>query len=301
MRLSVIIPTLNAEKQIGLLLSKLYDQTLPPYEIIVVDSSSDDKTRAIAESAGAKVLVIPRNDFRHGRTRNEAVKRAEGDILIFLTQDALPANDEMLSHLTAPLKDPLVGASYGRHVPKPTDSPVEQFVRFFNYPPASRIQSWELLPEVGIKALFFSNVCSAIKKDIFEEIHGFPENVVVAEDFYFAAKLLSSGYKIAYTSRAEVIHSHNYTLSSLFRRYFDVGAAFSEMRPLLSDGILQNEGKRFVINCLHFLRRNQQYRYLPQALVHICVKWLAFQLGSKSSYFPKKVKKWLSMHPHYWE
>ncbi|RLB36056.1 MAG: glycosyltransferase family 2 protein, partial [Deltaproteobacteria bacterium] len=102
MKLSVIIPTLNAEKQIGLLLSKLYDQTLPPYEIIVVDSSSDDKTRAIAESAGAKVLVIPRNDFRHGRTRNEAAKRAEGDILIFLTQDALPANDEMLSHLTAP-------------------------------------------------------------------------------------------------------------------------------------------------------------------------------------------------------
>ena len=59
MKVSVIIPTLNAEKFIGNLLKNLIKvQTLKPNEIIVIDSSSQDKTVKIAKSYGCKTVII---------------------------------------------------------------------------------------------------------------------------------------------------------------------------------------------------------------------------------------------------
>ena len=59
MKVSVIIPTLNAEKFIGNLLKNLIKvQTLKPDEIIVIDSSSQDKTVEIAKSYGCKTVII---------------------------------------------------------------------------------------------------------------------------------------------------------------------------------------------------------------------------------------------------
>lgn len=90
MKISVIIPTLNCENVIGLLLEKLWNQTIKPLEVIVIDSESDDNTREIARKAGANVIEIKRKDFNHGGTRNLAAEHSAGDILVFLTQDALP-------------------------------------------------------------------------------------------------------------------------------------------------------------------------------------------------------------------
>jgi len=59
MKVSVIIPTLNAEKFIGNLLKNLIEvQTLKPDEIIVIDSSSQDRTVEIAKSYGCKTIII---------------------------------------------------------------------------------------------------------------------------------------------------------------------------------------------------------------------------------------------------
>ena len=70
MKVSVIIPTLNAEKFIGNLLKNLIKvQTLKPNEIIVIDSSSQDKTIKIAKSYGCKTIVIKKEEFNHGGTR----------------------------------------------------------------------------------------------------------------------------------------------------------------------------------------------------------------------------------------
>ena len=64
MRYSVIIPTLNGEKQIGSLLETLQTQSLPPSQILVVDSQSDDATVEHAQSvAGVRVEMIRRQDL----------------------------------------------------------------------------------------------------------------------------------------------------------------------------------------------------------------------------------------------
>lgn len=88
--ISIIIPTLNEEKNIGAALSGLRD--IPDIEIIVVDGGSDDQTVSIAKSCGAQVISAP-----PGRAcqMNKGAKTANGDILLFLHGDTiLPAGFE---------------------------------------------------------------------------------------------------------------------------------------------------------------------------------------------------------------
>ena len=99
MTISVIIPTLNAAQHLQPLLSRLREQSFPPDEILVVDSASTDGTAALAQSLGARVISIPRESFDHGGTRHLAATEARGDLLLFLTQDALPADDSYIRNL----------------------------------------------------------------------------------------------------------------------------------------------------------------------------------------------------------
>ena len=93
---SVIIPTYRAGAALGELLERLWSQTLRPREIIVIDSDSRDGTAELARSLGAIVYEIDQRDFDHGGTRNEAASRAGGEVLVFMTQDAMPASGDLL-------------------------------------------------------------------------------------------------------------------------------------------------------------------------------------------------------------
>lgn len=79
MRVSVIVPTLNAGAWIVPLLQALRTQSLRPEEVLVVDSDSTDGTAALARRHGAQVLAICRERFDHGATRDWALRaRATG-------------------------------------------------------------------------------------------------------------------------------------------------------------------------------------------------------------------------------
>jgi rhamnosyltransferase len=220
--ISVIIPTHNAEPYINGLLKSLSEQTAS-CEIIVIDSSSRDNTIRIADSYKVKTRIIVKGEFDHGGTRNLAVKEARGDILVFLTQDAIPANEYFLEKLIQPLADPQIAATYGRQIPRSDAKPTEKFTRSFNYPETPLLKDMNSISELGIKTFFFSNVCSAVRKSQFEKLRGFTEKVIMNEDMLLAGKLIKKGYKIAYAPEAVVIHSHNYSWLMQFRRYFDIG------------------------------------------------------------------------------
>ena len=89
MRISVIIPTKDAENSLYKLLLSIKSQSLNPAEIIIVDSSSKDNTVEIACKLGANVIKIKEEEFDHGRARNLGASNATGDILVFMTQDVI--------------------------------------------------------------------------------------------------------------------------------------------------------------------------------------------------------------------
>lgn len=222
--LSVVIPTLNAEDEIDSLLDTIEAQSLKPLDILVVDSSSDDGTVGeVAKHPCVNLVRIERKEFNHGSTRDMALRRSAGELVCFLTQDAVPASNLYLERLVAPfLVDDSIALVTGRQLPKADARRFEQLVRKFNYPNVPSVRSKSDLPKYGIKTFFASDTCSAYRRTAYLECGGF-DHVNTNEDMLMAAKFIASGMKVAYEPRAEVYHSHNLTPSQQFARNRAVG------------------------------------------------------------------------------
>ena len=127
-RVSILLVTKNGARYLAEMLDSIGRQRggFQVEEIIGVDSGSRDGSVEILRRAGARVLTIPAPAFGHGTTRNLAASHAQGDYLVFLTQDATPANADWLENLLAPVvADPLVVGAYSRHTPRPSCHPME--------------------------------------------------------------------------------------------------------------------------------------------------------------------------------
>ena len=297
--ISVIIPTHNAERHIHGLLTSLKSQSVRS-EIIVIDSSSSDNTIAIADTFNVKTKIIIKSSFDHGGTRNLAVTLATGDIIVFLTQDAMPANKYFLEKLTKLLEDPGIAATYGRQIPRADAKPAEKFSRSFNYPEIPILKDRNSISELGIRTFFFSNVCSAIRKREFEELGGFTEKVIMNEDMLMAGKLIQNGYKIAYVPEATVIHSHNYSWLQQFRRYFDIGVFLKNNSRNLDNAKPDNVGARFLIEGVASLFKNRNFVWMPYVIGEAVSKYLGYKFGQHYSLIPNHLRKRLSMHSNYW-
>lgn len=299
MKVSVIIPTLNCEKTIEDLLKRLKNQTQKADEIIIVDSESNDDTAKIAEKEGAKVIKIKRRDFDHGGTRNFAVENSTGDAIIFLTQDALPYDEYFIENIVAPLKNSDVAAAYGRQIADEKAIPTEKFARLFNYPDKEFIKSKGNINELKIKAFFFSNVCSAIRRKQFEQVGRFPSKTIMNEDMVIASRLILSGYKIVYAPNAKVIHYHNYSPIKQFRRNFDIGVFFSENSLILKYGKAEGEGIKFLKDEIKFLWHSDK-KWIVYAVVDAIFRYSGYQCGLKHKFIPLFIKKRISMNLNYW-
>lgn len=299
--ISVVLPTYRAAPYLRPWLEAISQQTLCPLEVIVIDSSSTDGTEQIASNAGCIVKVVPKTEFNHGGTRNLGANMARGEILVFMTQDALPVDETFLEALTLPIRKGEVAAAYARQLPYPDTPPPEAFARGFNYPAESQVKSLEDLPRLGMKTFFFSNVASAIDREVFEQLGGFPEHVIMNEDMHFAAKLLMSGRKIAYQAEAKVFHSHDYRLGQQFRRNFDIGVSMTQARGWPRGTSAGGEGARFALGQLGFLLSRGRWRWVPRTLAELGLKYFAFQLGWRQHWLPLGLKRMLSLHRQYWD
>lgn len=245
--LSVVIPTLNAAAEIDTLLGLLESQTLRPREILVVDSSSDDDTAAkVVNHSEVELIIIDRKDFNHGSTRDMALLRTAGDFVCFLTQDAVPASNEYLANLVAPmLHDETIALVSGRQLPKADARRFEQLVRGFNYPDTPSVRGKDDLQKYGIKTFFASDVCSCYRRDAYLACGGF-DVVNTNEDMLMAARFVAAGYKVAYEPKAEVYHSHNLTPKEQYARNRAVGQFLEEHADDLVHASEIGEGGKLV-------------------------------------------------------
>lgn len=301
MVIKVVIPTYNASSYIENQLNLLNNQTFKPSEILVIDSSSSDGTRDMALRLGARVVVIRKEEFSHGKTRNMAIHLLdETDVVIFMSQDAVPKDRFLLEKLVDALGERVV-ASYARHVPREDAKPTEFAYRLFNYPDRGIEKGKELLKSLGVRTFFFSNVCSAIKFDVFKEVGGFPEDVAVAEDLVFAAKLVKKGYKIAYVPEACVYHSHNFGPIYYFRRYFDLGRSLRNYYWIVSNNHIGDHSKGILKEQLKFILRNRKILWIPYWILEGFLKFLGFQIGLRSHILPRNLVNLISLYPDFAE
>lgn len=298
---AVIIPTLDGGEVWLRSLNALRQQTPPPAYVLVIDSGSTDGTDKATEQAGYELIRISKGEFDHGGTRQAAAERLAGyDILVYLTQDAVLASSDALAHLVAPFADSRVGTTYGRQLPKPDANAIEAHARFFNYPPQPNIRTLADKAHMGIKVSFTSNSFAAYRAAALAAVRGFPESLILGEDMVVAARMLQSGWAVAYVAEAQVWHSHKYTLLQEFKRYFDIGVMHQDQAWILKEfGKPEGEGGRFVRSELQCLVTHAPW-LIPSAIFRTAAKYLGYKLGQRSSHLPISVNKKLSMHKGFW-
>src|SRR3989344_4324764 len=117
MTASVIIRTYNEEQRLLQCLQAVFSQqTTFPFEVIVVDSESTDKTLSIASRFPVKILHIPKKEFTYGKALNIGGEAAEGQYLVFLSGDAVPENERWLGNLIRNFDVPDVAGGYGKQI-----------------------------------------------------------------------------------------------------------------------------------------------------------------------------------------
>jgi rhamnosyltransferase len=301
-RTGFVIPTYNASGCWNHLHAALERQGIGREQVLVVDSSSSDNTGKLVRRAGYQLKTIPKESFRHGATRQTAAKALPwADVLVYLTQDALPCGADSIACLLRAFDDPQVGAAYGRQLPREEADPIERHGRLFNYPATSDIRTFASRHRLGIKAAFFSDSFAAYRRTALEQVGGFPEDAIVSEEVTVVARMLMAGWKIAYQADATAHHSHPLTLRQESARYFDIGVHHGREAWLLENfGGAGGEGRAFVASEMRFLWRTNP-SLIPLATIRNGLKWCSYQLGMREKYLPAAMKRILSGQPNFWK
>lgn len=300
MKASIIILTKNGEKSIKRCLDKIAGQKFGhDFEIIAIDSGSTDKTMDLLKShpLNIRVYEIPAGDFSHSRTRNLGALLATGEYVVYLTQDSEPVDGNWLEYLISPFnKNASVGAVFGRQIPTPNINPVNTFHMQWIYGEYDLIKHKDSKFEFSRMYFNFSNVNSAVKKDLLLRFP-FSEDLLFCEDVYLAKQLLSNGYKIAYSAKAAVFHSHNHAIVEIFRRYFDIAVAYRKIGILDDTKKIEDEGRKYIIEKMKYLIKNKCWLWVPYAAVNNLAKYAGFKMGCMEHLIPLVFKQKIS---RYW-
>lgn len=224
--IDIICPLYNAENYIlNLNESLLKQKKVNVLNIKYLLTESSDNTEKILNDNKITYELIKKNDFSHSLTREKYALNSKADVIVFITQDIIIEKADMLYNLVSPILKGEVDATFARQLCN--NNSIEKYTRELNYPENDYINSKEDIKEKGLRTFFFSDACSAIKKDTFVKLNGYDnKNLPISEDMYIAYKLITNNYKIKYCSKAEVIHSHDFTLKQIYYRYKLTGKFF---------------------------------------------------------------------------
>jgi glycosyltransferase involved in cell wall biosynthesis len=166
-KISIIIPALNEEKFLPLLLDSVSAQTFKDFEVIVADAGSKDKTRDIALSFGARVV----DGGMPGPGRNRGAEVAQGEFLFFFDSDVVLPPD-FLEKAHNEMQEKLIDVATCEFKPM-SELQLDRILFQLANLTVKLNQSWN--PRAA-------GFCIFITKRLFERIGGFDETVVIAED-----------------------------------------------------------------------------------------------------------------------
>lgn len=211
--ISVVIPAYNAEATINACVSALREQQWPePFEIIVVDDGSTDRTAEIARLAGATVISTPRS--RPAAARNAGICAATGAIICCTDADCVPYPD-WLRQISKPFDDDTVAAckgSYRSHQPEL----VARFVQLEYEDKYDLLRQQESID-------FIDTYSAAYRRDVLLANGGFDERFEYLEDQELSFRLAARGCRMLFCEAAVVDHLHSATLRAYLRKKLLIG------------------------------------------------------------------------------
>lgn len=303
----VIIPAYRPGSTFERLLERLGKQNYAVGRIIIMNTEEAYWKADYGRYPGVEVHHITKAEFDHGKTRNQGAAFSDADVLVFMTDDALPANRDLIGELVKGLDrqgpaGETVAAVYARQLPANGCALAERYTRSFNYTDESRIKTKKDLEEMGIKTFFASNVCCAYDRGLFIEAGGFTDPAIFNEDMIYAGNaVLHRGQAVMYAAQAKVIHSHNYGCLEQMKRNFDLAVSQAN-HPEVFNGIAsEGEGVRLVLGTLRWLAGQKKLWLIPGVIGKSGFKYLGYLLGRNYKKLPVFAVLRLTMNQEYWK
>jgi len=280
-QLSIIIRTKNEEDFIGKTLFSVFHQKGDyPFEVIIIDSGSTDRTLDIAGTYEVKILNISPEEFTYGYALNYGIRESAGEIICLLSAHCIPADEQWLSEMIKPITDGTAHATYGRQIPVKGVNPFEE------------VSLNKHFPETDIKdgRVPFSNANCAFIRKMWEKVH-FDETLTSWED-YLWYMLLKDTCTFKYCPEAVVSHTHPFSFSSIVQRRYNDGRAFRIMKDKygidvfedLYQGVSAKIGMfiKDMISHVRFFRKNGYKKYILLIPVIRIYSYFTYWKGFKS-------------------
>ena len=200
--ISFVVITYNRKELLEEALYSIQSQDYWPVEIIVVDNNSLDGTDVLVKEKFPKVQYIQLNRNRGVASRNIGIKRAKGDILVFVDDDAILKNKNAFLKIKKAFAE---SSTLGILAFK--------IVNYFS----RRIERKEfphrnkkLDPNKQFETTYFIGAGHAIKKEVFKKVGFYPEDFFYGdEEIDFSFKVIDAGYKIVYFPEVTVFHKQS--------------------------------------------------------------------------------------------
>lgn len=214
-RISIIIRCKDEEAAIGRVLEMVYSQDAgEPFEVVVIDSGSTDRTLEIVSGFDCVLVEIPPESFSYGYAMNLGARKASGEILVYLSAHCPPVSNLWLKKLVEPFSDEKVAGTFGAQVPEAGVNPFEEW-RLARAFPRERC---------GLQQFMFSSANAAVRRSIWERLP-FDEKLPFSEDRAWARQAAGRGLEVCYVPDSKVYHSHPFSLSGINRRAYSAGWA----------------------------------------------------------------------------
>ena len=266
---SVIIPTRNSGKTLNLCLQSIATQTYQQIEVMVVDGGSMDETVAIAQKHKAKVITCKVGGRTHAR--NVGASHASGEFLLFIDSDEV---------LPPKLVEECIDIVLNGRVEVIFLSQIDTGLSYFG-------KSRQLAAIMNLKLRGEINVPNSLlrfySKKAFEQLNGYDEDLVFAEDFIQALKCFETGF-ISARCKVPLMHYppeklrniflKRYSYGKTFRRYKEKASTFGTRHTLVE---YFSKGFFYIWN----ISKLPDYgRYIPGFFMVKLIEMLGLRLGN---------------------
>ncbi|MBN1521394.1 MAG: glycosyltransferase family 2 protein [Candidatus Aureabacteria bacterium] len=223
MKVSVVIPLYNDENNIFLVLDAFLRQTMRPYEIIVVDNGSKDRSKEVVRSfiASNKEAPVVLDDEREkgaASARNRGITLASGDIIAFLDSDCIPEKDWVESIVGFFLEHPEYDAVGGSHLSYPSKNILENFMNLYWFLDTTLFPEMELRDKKEVfECKLLSTYNSAFRTASVKKIGLFDTSFKTAagEDVDYVLRALQANVRM-YLFFKKMIVYHNFKKMDFF-------------------------------------------------------------------------------------
>lgn len=238
--ISVIIPTYNGGGLLKKSLLTWSQQTMPDsdFEIIVVDNNSQEDIRSVVDEVRAEVYRETWNlryicEPKAGATnaRHAGARAAKGDVLVFADNDGLYGRENLTSIQKAFQQMPEVGAVACK-IDLLWDTTPPDWIGQYAY----MLGQLDYGNELKQGKLYFNSGLFAIKRSVFEQVHGFNPDLVGGKiigdgDTGLVMKLWEAGIPIGWTPFATMQHMQEVakhgSVEGVALHFYNVGVANS--------------------------------------------------------------------------